>query len=411
MLYFRIVTVGSKPANPFRPGFGVLPPYPAGRDKEVDEICAALAAGPGHPGFASLVLGARGTGKTTLLLLLTERLQASGWVVCKTDALVKGADLPIQETIIEEALDEMDRRAPPPGRRMNRLSFGPVGAGWDNPGPAPRRTRVMQRTLLSLVDMVVHDENGAGAGVVVIIDEFHNMAPKDASAVASMVQNARGRDKHLGFIGAGLPHLESKLLPHQGFTFFNRCHRHRMGRLTMPQTRQALHRPFADNGVEFGEPLLGRACTAANGHPFGIQSLGFHLWEATAGQSVPAAALSGAVAKMRQDLMDKVMAPIWDRLSSQKQLFLIAMSYDDGPSLIDDIAHRTSAKKSVINTQRRRLIDDGVIAAAGRGAVEFANDQIRELALDHQYGADLIGVPEPPSDGQPLPGIDWTARP
>ena len=36
-----------------------------------------------------------------------------------------------------------------------------------------------------------------------------------------------------------------------------------------------------------------------------------------------------------------------------------------------------------------------MIAAAGRGAAEFANDQVRELALGHQHGADLVGVPEP----------------
>ena len=51
-----------------------------------------MAAGPRHPGFTSLLLGGRGTGKTTILMQTEKALGEAGRVVCRTDAPLPGAD-------------------------------------------------------------------------------------------------------------------------------------------------------------------------------------------------------------------------------------------------------------------------------------------------------------------------------
>ena len=63
---------GEEPENPFSPGYGQLPPYLAGRDALVASTLAALRRGPGRAGFHQLLIGARGTGKTAVLTVVSE---------------------------------------------------------------------------------------------------------------------------------------------------------------------------------------------------------------------------------------------------------------------------------------------------------------------------------------------------
>ena len=45
--------------NPFSPSFGTAPPVLAGRDHILEEVDAALDAGPSHPGYTLLGGGQR----------------------------------------------------------------------------------------------------------------------------------------------------------------------------------------------------------------------------------------------------------------------------------------------------------------------------------------------------------------
>ena len=87
-----MVPAANRGQNPFTPSFGVPPPHLAGRDEVLQSIREAMAAGPRHPGFTSLLLGGRGAGKTTILMQTEKALGEADWVVRRIDALLPGAD-------------------------------------------------------------------------------------------------------------------------------------------------------------------------------------------------------------------------------------------------------------------------------------------------------------------------------
>ena len=89
--------VSNSGQNPFTPSFGVSPPHLAGRDEILQSIREAMAAGPRHPGFTSLLLGGRGTGKTTILMQTEKALGEAGWVVCRTDAFLPSIYRPVTD--------------------------------------------------------------------------------------------------------------------------------------------------------------------------------------------------------------------------------------------------------------------------------------------------------------------------
>lgn len=396
--------------NPFKPTFGVLPPHLAGRDDILRSINEAMAAGPGDPGFTSLMLGNRGTGKTALLLQSSADLQKSGWKVCRIDALAPGADRPISEAITQLVLgllaDYKKVKLRPNQLSVEANLLGLVGgsATWEtSSGEQKSLPRAMQHALRILVSAV---QAKKGNGVLLFVDEFHNIDSKEASIIASAIQNAKSDGWPLGFIGAGLPHIEDTLLPNRGFTFFQRCAKIRTDVLDQPSTIRALRIPLENSNIQIPEDLLRRAALATNGHPYSIQMLGYHLWrKAHRVQQVNNQALLDSIQKMQRAYDENIAAPVWKELPHSNRSFLVAMSYDNGSSRVSDIIKRLQSNKNSVNKIRGRLIREGLIRASRYGYVEFVDDQIRNAAVEHRYEFHLdhdADAPDVPHDQDQL---------
>ena len=73
-------------ANPFTPVFGKVPPFMAGREQVIHDIAAALVSNGNSPDICSLFVGARGTGKTSLLTYLANEAEQQGWISARVTA-------------------------------------------------------------------------------------------------------------------------------------------------------------------------------------------------------------------------------------------------------------------------------------------------------------------------------------
>ena len=113
--------------NPFTPAFGTVPPIMAGRDRLLAELHAALEQGVGDPNLSSILVGARGTGKTACLTRLCEDASDVGWVSASSSAIPGLLDDILQQA--QRASAQLVR--PKPQRQLTGLSVGPLGASWD----------------------------------------------------------------------------------------------------------------------------------------------------------------------------------------------------------------------------------------------------------------------------------------
>ena len=282
-------------SNPFTPTSGVVPVCWPGREEMVRTLLEAMAIGQRHPAYSSLVFGKRGAGKTTLLKKLTESARDAGWVVNMVDALPASAGRSTSDAIVEESQ-----------RLMGLLR---------EPGPHQRRApvRPVQYHLFALSQAAV-DANKLGA--LLLVDEFHKLTVADASRIASAIQNAKLADVEVGFVGAGLDIAEFTLLANQGFAFLARCARFRTEPLTTQDTRRALHEPLSADHIQIDGDLLDQAAEATGGHPFAIQSVGFHLWERShTTRIVDAAALQAALRLMDTQVSGQHQRPAHRRSS------------------------------------------------------------------------------------------------
>ena len=93
-------------------------------------------------------------------------------------------------------------------------------------------------------------------------------------------------------------------------------------------------------------------------------------------------AIRAAEDDFENDVCDTTLAA----LSGQDIAFLQAMARDNGSSRMSDIAGRMKQSPDYAQKYRKRLIDAGVISAAGHGYVTFAipymREHLRKMAFD-----------------------------
>ena len=369
--------------HPFTPGFGQRPPLLAGRSSLLASAAAALAAGPSHPAFVRLMMGPRGAGKTTLIQEVENEARAAGWRVVSVDANVNPRPEDSVLSMIEEGcLEHASDLSPDARRKLTGLSFGPgLGASWENQ-PSPKRS--LRRMVEALVDAAASE---GGAGVLVTIDEFHNLNDEQASSLASTLQRITGRNsKRLAFIGAGLAQMKHTLLNRPGFTFFRRCDHTEVGHLSLSEAMSALGGPLEAAGVRIEGPELRRAAAATRGLGYAVQSIGAHIWGECGGPPGPVASehVDAAVHLMESDVGDKVVTPIWARLSAGEKRFLFAMLPDNRNSALPDIGARLAKPSGHVHSYKRRLLDKGVIAETPLGNLAFTGLAVRYRAAQEQ---------------------------
>lgn len=358
-------------ANPFTPTFGRTPPLTAGRREEVEEWEYALTT-PGAMARASLLTGARGMGKTVMLNEFEQVARAAGWAVISESA-VPGLMGRLNASALPQILDDL--AGPGTQRRLSGASAGALGvsasyrsdisndrpAGWD-----ARR----------FVDQITQH-----TGLVITIDEIHKEAVEDLRELTMLIQHAIREQREIAFVAAGLPSAVSDLLTDDVLTFLRRATRFDLGRLPHHAVRRALVEPARDAGLPFDRDGAAAAVQGAQGYPFLVQLVGaesFRGAERDHAREITERHVALALPRAHAVMSRNVHQIAVKNISAQDRAYLNAMAVDDGPARTGEIATRMGVSASHAGVYRRRLLDQGLIAAPGRGLVEFSLPYLRE---------------------------------
>ena len=370
--------------NPFLPTFGTSPPLLAGRDREVARLARAFAEGPQHPDFTLLITGPRGSGKTVLLNEAEDTALALGWRVISVSASVSNLPSKIRAAALEH-LYEMD--ADKPARRISSVQALGFGVSWEG---SPGRRSEIQVDLRGALTALTERLAPTRTGLLLTVDELQGLHPTAAREVAVAVQHITRRELlPMAFVGAALPEIEATVLSDRGMTFFQRCARILLRPLEPSETELALHRPISDAGAAIEEQALQIMVRASRGHPFTIQLLGYHGWNAAfeekPGTRIGLEDAREAIHEAEWAELEQIVKPIWAGLSEMDRSFLVAMAVNEGPSSIGNIAERMGRSSNYAQHYRRRLIKAGLIAAAGRGRVRLLHSATRQWLLTLGY--------------------------
>lgn len=354
--------------NPFTPTFGRVPLLMAGRLDIIEEMEQAFEDGAGNPNLSTIFTGARGTGKTALLLYLSRQAEERGWIAVNVSA-VPGMLEDIVERTQDAAAQLIDTTSE---GRLKGINIGQmVGLEWENPPLAEGNWRTRMTRILEAL-------NSQDTGLLITVDE---VTPDldEMIQLATVYQHFVGEERKVALMLAGLPGKVSSLLRNQSVSFLRRSNKHHLSAIDEADIADGIRITIEEGGRTISSKALEAATEASEGFPYLMQLVGFQSWNRNPDTlEITEQDVSLGVAAALRNFTERVLDATYYDLSPNDLRFLQAMLPDKNESRLSDIAARLETTSNYTSTYKRRLIEQGVIGERGSSYVTFELPGFRE---------------------------------
>ena len=391
------------PANPFRPGNGVAPPYLAGRDPLLNAFESFISQAPLHPNWT--VTGLRGTGKTVLLAEFAARAERAGWVTLQRELGDRHRDDRWFAEAIDEDCDALARRVSMLANvsqaiavgvrqlRPRRLTVGEVGyepAYEDRPvNPADR----MRESLTGLNDTLVEVDR---PGALLLYDEAHLLVDDRSrerfplSGLLAALGTIQRDVPRVRVVLSGLPTLSLNLK--RARTYAERMFRHTVvGNLERDDAWSALGIPLTGSGRSFALSLMGEIVEPTGGYPYFLQFFGAYICRSVAATDVTTVDFRRVEPTLLHELDLAFFDDRFEAATPTEQRVMEAMARQAGRVRVGEL-RRDLPDFAGHDVLLRRLIDRGLVYRAARGTYAFALPLFRDyLRRRNAHPTELTG--------------------
>ncbi|MGJ4070839.1 AAA family ATPase [Corynebacterium macclintockiae] len=383
-------SIPARPRNPFTATVGKTPLVLAGRDEYLRDFDAAIQDGPGSHERISIITGPRGIGKTVLLNEFEAVAKTHSWYVI-SETTTRGFNDRIRDrafSLLQDLSDEPKQRLS--GIKLPYLGFDTEAIPSFSPTPT------LRSILEELFDRQAELDTRLGqepVGLLITLDELHYAHMDEIIEFGTTIQHLVRENREIAIAMAGIPGAVKPLLAadegRNPVTFLRRANKIETGMVPIEEVRTALDKTTEQVGISWTPQALDNATKATGGYPFMIQLVGQHAFRNYTGNAIDEEAVSRGIGDARRKLGQLVHEPSIADLSEVDRTFLIAMSTDDGPSRMSDIATRMGVDAQYAGNYRKRLIDAEMIRPTAHGFVDYELPYMREYLRSH-YAAEAM---------------------
>lgn len=311
--------------NPFHQGFAQVPvPEFVGREPQIGEIAAVIER-PRAPDVATMLYGARGSGKTATLIEVADRARAAGCIVVETDASNEGSLLTGLPFAILDALEEIDERQNE--NYLKALEVRVPGSGFKferGKKKRPSGADAGTRPLKELVKLAAARETW----VMLTADELSSVSLEEALTLGSALQDVIFKKKQpLLFLGAALPIFRRTALNDRGLSFFRRCRNRTMPPISVGAARRGFQLYAHQIGGEFAADALDLAANSVDGSPYMFQLVGYYSWATSLAPDAPInlGDVQQGVRDAQAEYSQTVSDITWEELNQVEQQLLLIL--------------------------------------------------------------------------------------
>lgn len=358
--------------NPFTPSFGEVPTHFAGCGEIISSITRAYASERRRPELTSLFSGARGTGKTALLSLLSAKAEGMGWISVNTTArpgMLDDLEIGIHKRA--EHLLVKDK-----SRSISGVEIAHIG------GVTFEESGVVLSNWRSRVGDMLDQLAATETGLLIAVDEI-DPSLEEMVELAVVYQHFVREGRKVALHMAGLPNNVSALLADKTVSFLRRAQTFRLGRIPDYEVEDALVKTIDEAGRHVDEKGVKLAVSSIGGFPFLLQLAGFRSWDAAEERDeIGFEDFARGVELARQEMDDRILESIYRELSDEEIRFLKEMLVDEGDTRISDMVERLGRSSAQVAQYRKRLMDAGIIGARRRGVIGFDLPYFKEFLLE-----------------------------
>lgn len=362
--------------NPFTPSFGAIPLFPAGRDMILKEMKDAFSNYAGNPMLTSLLVGPRGSGKTSLLSMISDLSKNEGWITVDTTAR-PGMLEDIYQNLLIQASDLLERKH----IQLTSLQIGSFSFSLDSKDD-------MQPNWRNRMEIILQQLAEQDIGLLMLIDEVIADEP-ELIELSSVYQLFKRRFQKVGMIMAGLPANISSLINEKTVTFLRRAHQVYLGRIPDIEIEIAFKKSIEREGRCITPDALSEAVKAIDGFAYMMQLVGYYTWRSTDDPTITLENAQAGINYAKKDLRAGVLDSTYRDLSKNDRLFLFAMLKDEKESALKDIAARMHKTPGYASTYKKRLLIDGIIEENPGKTISIAIPSFRDYLCEMKETEDM----------------------
>ncbi len=360
----------SRVENPYRPGFNEPPKELAGRGDVLEDLREAIeiAALDGRTPRPTLLVGARGVGKT-VMLAEARAIAGSrfGWPRVHVELR---PETPFTPDLIDAIARASELLEQPPAKRTLRAESVTLRAGVPGVGGEVRFARdadvdptpALRPALAKLAELATR----LSSGVVITLDEAHLAARRELAALAALLQEGTGERWPFVVVFAGLPLMRA---PEHSVTYLERGAWHELGMLSREDTVRALRLPAEAGGRPIDEDAASILAEASGGYPFAVQLYGHYAWRAsTDHDTIDISAARAALPRAHQELERGLYAARWTAASPSQKSYLASLAIvaaTGTPTTARAVADQLGRTPKQLSTVRDELIKQGTLTVEG----------------------------------------------
>ena len=329
--------------NPFTLTFGKKPTEYIQRHEIINEIKSAFLDEPAMC-QSYLIRGIRGSGKTVLMTAISKDICGnSEWI---------GVDLNSSQNLIDDLAYRLTDICRNVGNILERgfdLSIAGFGIGIGEE---------LYRDSVSICEKLIESLSKKNKKILITIDEVNN--DSSMKQFASQFQIWLRKDYPIFLLMTGLYENINAVQNNPQLTFLLRSPKVSLGALGISQITRQYETIF---NISTESAL--KIAKATKGYAFAFQALGMLVWEDGNYDKID------GVLNQLDDLLDEyVYQKIWSELSENDKKIISVMS-DDKSIKTSELCEKAGITSLVFSKYRERLINKGLIQAAGHGYVEL----------------------------------------
>ena len=371
--------------NPYAPGAGTPPPELAGREEIRESARIALERTRiGRTAKSFMLVGLRGVGKTVLLNLIREQVEASGIYVLSIEAPESQSLPSILAPRLYTVLLKLSRKSAAKDLAQRALrglagfvkalkvTYRDIEVGLDvSPEPGLADNGNLQSDLQELFEAVGAAAQADATCVAFFFDELQYVPEEQLEALIIALHRVSQRRLPVTMLGAGLPQVRSRMgkaksYAERLFEFVE------VGPLSFGDAKLALDKPARGEGVEIEPQALDKIVSQTKCYPYFLQEWGKHVWDVAECSPITVSDVEIANEQVIATLDQSFFLVRFDRLSPTEKKYLRAMAQlGAGPHRSGDIAQKLNRLVTSLAPVRSQLINKGMVWSPSHGDTAF----------------------------------------